>query len=40
MSGELWRYSPSKCDGGYCPKDCDNCYKADWDEGEKDEVEE
>ena len=25
----LWLYSPSKCDGDYCPGDCDICKKAE-----------
>jgi hypothetical protein len=25
----LWGYDPNKCDGEYCPSDCDNCYKAE-----------
>ena len=25
----LWGYNPQKCDGDYCPNDCDRCYKAD-----------
>ena len=27
MSGDRWRYSPEKCDGGFCPCDCDKCPK-------------
>ena len=23
-----WAYEPWKCDGEYCPQDCDHCYKA------------
>ena len=34
MSGRLWAYSSEKCDGEYCPGDCDRCYKADWSEDE------
>ena len=26
---DLWSYRPEKCDGDYCPMDCDKCYKAD-----------
>ena len=33
MSVSKWAYKPEKCDGDYCPGDCDNCQK-------KDEVEE
>ena len=25
----LWGYDPRKCDGEYCPNDCDICYKAE-----------
>ena len=25
----LWGYNSQKCDGEYCPNDCDHCYKAD-----------
>jgi len=24
-------YDPDKCDGNFCPGDCDCCDKADWD---------
>ena len=27
----LWGYSPHKCDGEWCPNDCDHCYKADFE---------
>lgn len=27
MSANLWLYSPARCDGDFCPKDCDNCEK-------------
>lgn len=27
MSVSKWAYEPSKCDGDYCPGDCDNCSK-------------
>ena len=30
MSVSKYRYEPWKCDGEYCPGDCDLCYKADW----------
>ena len=26
---DIWAYSPEKCDGDYCPGDCDNCYKVE-----------
>lgn len=29
MSVRLWGYEAEKCDGDYCPNDCDRCYKAD-----------
>lgn len=25
----LWGYTAEKCEGEYCPNDCDNCYKAE-----------
>lgn len=25
----IYLYTPEVCDGDYCPKDCDNCIKAD-----------
>ena len=27
MSVSKWAYKPEKCDGDYCPGDCDNCSK-------------
>ena len=27
MSVSKWSYIPSKCDGDYCPGDCDGCRK-------------
>ena len=27
MSVSKWAYEPKKCDGDYCPGDCDNCPK-------------
>ena len=27
MSVSLWAYSPEKCDGDFCPHDCDHCPK-------------
>lgn len=38
MAGELWRYSPEKCEGDYCPKDCDRCDRGDWGEDDEDET--
>ena len=29
MSVSKWAYSPAKCDGDYCPGDCDYCPKAE-----------
>ncbi len=26
---DLWAYSPERCDGDFCPQDCDICGKAD-----------
>ena len=38
MSCDKWAYSPEKCDGDYCPGDCDLCNKADeFDEDEEEE---
>lgn len=28
MSVDKWAYNPIKCDGDYCPGDCDRCQKA------------
>ena len=27
MSASKWNYIPAKCDGDYCPGDCDGCRK-------------
>jgi hypothetical protein len=29
MSVSKWAYSPEKCDGDFCPGDCDKCGKAE-----------
>ena len=29
MSVSKWTYHPSKCDGDFCPGDCDFCAKGD-----------
>ena len=29
MSVSKWAYSPKKCDGDFCPGDCDECEKAE-----------
>jgi len=29
MSVSKWAYKPEKCDGDFCPGDCDICGKAD-----------
>ena len=29
ISIKLWSYSPEKCEGDFCPNDCDRCGKAD-----------
>lgn len=34
MSVSKWAYEPKKCNGDYCPGDCDNCQKKDEDEEE------
>lgn len=36
MSGSKWRYSPEKCDGDFCPGECDDCPKC-WEDDEGDE---
>lgn len=36
MSVSKWAYDPDKCDGNFCPGDCDCCGKAD--EGEEDDT--
>ena len=28
MSVSLWAYEAWKCEGEFCPNDCDHCYKA------------
>ena len=28
MAVSKWAYEAWKCDGEYCPQDCDRCYKA------------
>ena len=30
MSVSKWAYTPEKCDGDYCPGDCDNCLKSEY----------
>ena len=39
MSVSKWAYTPEKCDGDFCPQDCDNCPKR-WDDVENDDIEE
>lgn len=29
MSVSKWAYEPTKCDGQYCPGECDLCSKAE-----------
>lgn len=36
MSGSRWRYSPEKCDGDFCPGECDNCPKC-WEDAEEED---
>lgn len=36
MSDTIWRYKPEYCDGDYCPQDCDNCERGEW-EGDEEE---
>lgn len=26
---DMWAYTPEKCDGDYCPGDCDYCHKVE-----------
>lgn len=35
MSDTIWRYNPEYCDGDYCPQDCDNCERGEWEEDEE-----
>ena len=35
---QLWAYNPDRCDGDYCPMNCDICWKAE-PENEKEENE-
>ena len=37
MSVSKWAYEPEKCDGDYCPGDCDLCSKADKDDDEEEQ---
>lgn len=34
----LWRYSPERCDGDFCPGNCDHCSCSEEDEDEMPEV--
>ena len=36
MSVSKWAYSPEKCDGDFCPGDCDYCNKA-WEDDDEDD---
>lgn len=27
MSVSKWAYDPDRCDGDFCPGDCDDCHK-------------
>lgn len=38
MSVSKWRYSPEKCDGDFCPGDCDKCPKC-WEDADDNEDE-
>ena len=43
MANWAWAYEPSKCDGDFCPHDCDRCEKSDFfveDEEDEDELQE
>ena len=37
MSCSLWAYNSDKCDGDFCPMNCDICGKADSEEEEDEE---
>ena len=39
MSTSLWAYNPDKCDGDFCPMNCDICVKANAEEEDEDDVE-
>ena len=39
MSGSRWTYHPLKCDGDFCPGDCDHCSKGDIIINEEDDLE-
>lgn len=30
---DMWAYTPERCDGDYCPGDCDRCEKAEEEDG-------
>ena len=36
MSVSKYAYEPWKCDGEFCPGDCDLCYKAEWQRDDED----
>lgn len=40
MSVRLYKYEEWKCEGEYCPNDCDRCYKADLTKEDLEEREE
>ena len=40
MSCSKWAYLPERCDGDFCPGDCDCCGKADDNCALMDEMEE
>lgn len=40
MSVSKWAYEPKKCDGDYCPGDCDLCDKSEESEEEGEEASE
>lgn len=39
MSVRLYKYEEWKCEGEYCPGDCDRCYKADLTQDDAEEIE-
>ena len=35
---DMWLYDENRCEGHFCPKDCDNCSYAEEEDGEDDTV--
>lgn len=38
MASWAWAYEPEKCDGDFCPHDCDHCEKSDYSIEEEDNI--